>query len=41
MYITLEDGQSMRDDELILDRKAWDALQQAEKFISDISGGIA
>jgi len=41
MYITLEDGQSFRDDELILDRKKWDALQQAEKFISDISGGIA
>tara|TARA_B110000211_G_scaffold74872_1_gene87331 strand:- start:2 stop:259 length:258 start_codon:yes stop_codon:yes gene_type:complete len=41
MYITLENGQFLLDEELILDRKKWEALQKAEKFISDISGGIA
>jgi hypothetical protein len=32
MYITLENGQFLLDDELILNRKKWEALQ---------SGGIA
>ena len=40
MFITLEDGRTIRDDELIL-KKEWDALQKAEKFISEISGGVA
>ena len=41
MWITLADGQFIRDDELILNKKKWDALQVAEKFISEISGGVA
>lgn len=40
MWIELEDGTILRDDELML-KKQWDALQSAEKFISDISGGVA
>lgn len=40
MTIYLENGKILRDDELIL-KKEWDALQKAEKFISEISGGVA
>jgi hypothetical protein len=41
MFVKLEDGTVLRDDELILDRKKWEALQDMEKFISDISEGVA
>ena len=41
MRIKLENGDFLRDDELVLDRKKWEALQKAEKFISEISGGVA
>jgi hypothetical protein len=40
MWIELEDGTILRDDELIL-KKEWQQLQKAEKFISEISGGVA
>ena len=40
MWIELENGKILRDDELIL-KKEWDAMQKAEKFISEISGGVA
>ena len=40
MTIYLEDGRILRDDELIL-KKQWDALQKAERFISEISKGVA
>jgi hypothetical protein len=40
MWIELEDGTILRDDELIL-KKEWRQLQKAEKFISEISGGVA
>ena len=40
MFITLEDGRTIRDDELLL-KKEWDSIQKAEKFISEISGGVA
>ena len=41
MFVKLEDGTVLRDDELVLDRKKWEALQDMEKFISDISEGVA
>ncbi len=41
MFITLESGEVVRDDQLILSKQKWDALQKAEKFISEISGGVA
>ena len=40
MWIELVDGRILRDDELIL-KKEWNTLQKMEKFISDISGGVA
>jgi hypothetical protein len=40
MWIELEDGNIVRDDELIL-KKDMEAIQKMEKFISDISGGVA
>jgi hypothetical protein len=41
MWVKLENGNFLRDDELVLDRKKWEGIQQAEKFISEISGGVA
>ena len=40
MWIELKNGNILRDDELIL-KKEWDMIEKAEKFISEISGGVA